>query len=84
MTTEELTAKLKHMYEHAPAGESTTMIHLFGVLYADELKGCGAPVTEIAKNSVGPSYATEISKGIRLARYVELKPDHRSTFLSSE
>ncbi|MDA8014638.1 MAG: hypothetical protein MPK09_03370 [Gammaproteobacteria bacterium] len=80
MQPEELAGKLRGMYDNAPEGEKTTMIHLFGVLYADELKNCGAPVAEIAKNSVGDAYHTEISKGIRLARYVELKAQHQGEF----
>ncbi len=74
MTPEELTDKLKSMYENAPDRDSVTMIHLFGIMYADELKHCSASKEEIAQNATGhPSYQTEINKGIRLARYVELK-----------
>ncbi len=72
MTTEELITKLLEMYENAPANDSTTMIRLFGIKYANELKNCGNPITEIAKRSVGENYHAEISKGIRLARYVEV------------
>ena len=80
MQPEELADKLKSMHDNAPKDETTTMIRLFGILYADELKNCGAPVTEIAKHSVGHSYHAEISKGIRLARYVELKAQHQGKF----
>jgi len=73
MTESELTAELKRMYNDAPHGESTTMIHLFGIMYADELKNRDTSVARIAANSVGPAYHTEISKGIRLAKYVDLK-----------
>lgn len=61
------------MYDNAPPDDSTTMIRLFGIIYADELNDCGVPMTEIAKNTVGHSYHAEISKGIRLAKYVQLK-----------
>jgi len=73
MTPVELELKLKDMYDNASKDESTTMIRLFGIKYASELKACGAPMTEIAKNSVGKSYHAEISKGIRLAKYVQIK-----------
>jgi len=73
MTESELTAELKRMYDSAPHGESTTMIHLFGIMYVDELKNRDISVARIATNSVGPAYHTEISKGIRLAKYVDLK-----------
>ena len=73
MTASELEAKLKEMYDNASQNESTTMIRLFGIKYANELKNCGVPMTQIAKNSVGNSYHAEISKGIRLAKYVQVK-----------
>jgi hypothetical protein len=72
MTTEELIAKLSEMHENALPRDSTTMIRLFGIKYANELKDCGDPITEIARRSVGKSYHAEISKGIRLARYVKV------------
>lgn len=80
MTPSELENKLLKMYRDAPEGDSTTMIRLFGIMYANELKVCGVPITEIAKNSVGDSYHAEISKGIRLAQYVELKENQRIKF----
>ena len=47
------------------------MIHLFGIKYADEIRDCGVPVTTIVRLSGLPhSYNTEVSKGVRLARYV--------------
>jgi len=73
MTESELTAELKRMYDGASHGESTTMIHLFGIVYADELRSRDVSVARVAANSVGPAYHTEISKGIRLAKYVDLK-----------
>ena len=71
MTPEELGRILSEMYRDAPEGEATTMIHLFGIEHADEIRDCGAPVTEIVRLSgLRASYNTEVSKGIRLARYV--------------
>ncbi|MCI5164567.1 MAG: hypothetical protein D3903_00405 [Candidatus Electrothrix sp. GM3_4] len=78
MTPIELERILKDMYENAPKGESTTMIRLFGIKYANELNECGVSMTVIAKNSVGSSYQTEIRKGINLAKYVQLKDSHYS------
>ena len=49
MTKQNLATELKKMYENALKRDSTTMIRLFGIKYA------------------------EISKGIRLARYVKIK-----------
>jgi len=74
MTKEDLVMELRKMYENAPKGDSTTMIRLFGIKYAFELKECGAPITEIAiLSKIGDNYHAEISKGIRLSKYVKLK-----------
>ena len=71
MTPDELACTLSEMYHDAPEREATTMIHLFGIKYADEIRDCGAPVTEIVRLSSLPNtYSTEVSKGVRLARYV--------------
>ena len=71
MTPEELGNTLSNMYHDASQGELTTMIHLFGIKYADEIRDCGATATEIVRLSgLHDSYKTEVSKGVRLARYV--------------
>ena len=71
MTPDKLARTLSEMYQDAPKREATTMIHLFGIKYADEIRDCGAPVTEIVRLSGLPSsYHTEVSKGVRLARHV--------------
>ena len=86
MTPEELVAKLKSMYDNADEKEAATMIHLFGILYAEQLDSCkrndGVSPTRIAKMAFpnNPSYATEVSKGMRLARYVQLKKEWAGHF----
>lgn len=61
-------------YINALEGEKVTMIHLFGIRYADEIERCGASCKDIAiKAGIQESYATEISKGVRLAKYVTVK-----------
>lgn len=56
------------------SNEKTTMIHLFGIMYAEEIKGCGSTPKEILKLANMPeSYQTEISKGVRLSKYVDVK-----------
>lgn len=71
MTPEELSKALSDMHDSAPEGEKPTMIRLFGIKYADEIRDCGATVTEIVRrSSVRDSYNAEVSKGIQLARYV--------------
>lgn len=74
MTKNELVDILNKMYSEAPKNDSTTMIRLFGIKYTDEITKNGIPVTEIVNESIiKNSYHAEISKGIRLAKYVELK-----------
>ena len=71
MTPDKLARTLSKMYHHAPKGEKTTMIRLFGIKYADEIRDCEASVPEIVRLSgLCNSYHTEVSKGIRLARHI--------------
>ena len=73
MTVRELAMRLKEMYENS-SKEKTTLIHLFGIMYAEEIMGCGSTPKEILKLANMPeSYQTEISKGVRLSKYVDVK-----------
>ena len=73
MTVEELGMVLKNMYENAPSKEQTTMIHLFSVKYAKEIRGNGYTPKEILEVAKMPiSYQVEINKGIKLAKYVSV------------
>ena len=59
-----------------PEGDSTTMIRLFGIVYVDEIGKCGATASEIVRLSdIRDKYNAEVSKGMRLARYVTVRPD---------
>ena len=74
MTKYELAKKLNDMYTNADKGDSTTMIRLFGIMYSDELIECTSSMSEIAELAeIGVNYHAEISKGIRLAKYVNVK-----------
>lgn len=74
MAPEELAGKLKDMYENASDGEVVLSVHLFGIKYAEEIKKGEASAAEIAKLAgISEKYGTEINKGCRLAKYVELK-----------
>ena len=77
MTVNELARALSEMYESADRGEKTTMIHLFGIRYAEIIIRNKYSASEILKETrlqngkkMDASYNTEISKGIRLSRYV--------------
>ena len=70
----ELGSILNGMYENAKTGETVLMIHLFGIKYASEIRKCKVSMKEIAKAANIPeSYATEINKGVNLAKYVMVK-----------
>ena len=75
MTEYELGQKLKEMYEEGiQKKEKTTQIHLFGIIYADVIRGNNLNIVEIIKFSgISSSYNVEVNKGIKLSKYVELK-----------
>lgn len=72
MTIEEAAKRLAAMYREAPDREKALSVHLFGIKYAEQIEGMTAH--GIAERAELPrSYGTEIRKGIRLARYVQLR-----------
>lgn len=75
MRTEELGQILREMYDTAPPNCMVTMIHLFGIQYADQLQGEKfiSRVREVAKAANLEKYIPEIYKGKRLAEYVTRK-----------
>lgn len=74
MTLGELSKILHDMYENAPRGEKTTMIHLFGIKYADAIRNSDFTIKELLKAAdMYESYNVEVNKGISLAKYVTLK-----------
>lgn len=74
MTAIQLASRLKEAYENAPYGEKVLQIHLFGIRYADELRNCDSKPDKIAREALNkPRFGTEIYKGMRLAKYVQLK-----------
>ena len=80
MTLTEFGACLRSMYD-TPGANKTTMIHLFGVIYADEIKDSGFKPIEILRAAkMQESYQTEINKGMRLSQYVQLKPSYKGKF----
>jgi 5-methylcytosine-specific restriction protein B len=71
MTNEQLAAELKNACERAGKGEHVTTVHCFGIRFANELKGRN--LKEIAGLAgIKESLGTEINKGVRLARHVQL------------
>ena len=80
MTVYDLAKELSEMYENADKGDKIAMIHLFGIRYAKVIKEKKLSAGEIVKNTklkngekFKKSYITEISKGMRLAKFVTEK-----------
>lgn len=74
MTLRDLALTLSEMYNNAPSGEQVTMIHLFGIKYADIIVENGYSKKDIIKASgLSNSYLTELSKGLKLSKYVIIK-----------
>lgn len=71
MSISELGMQLNKMYSNAPNGEQVAHIHLFGIKYAEEIYRNHYTIKEIIRASgINESYATELSKGIKLSKYV--------------
>ncbi len=74
MTKQDLGSILKEIYKSASEGEKVVMIHLFGIKYSEKIKECNCSTKEIAKAAdIHESYGTEISKGVKLSKYVTMK-----------
>ena len=71
--------ELKHMYSNAPNGYQMSMIHLFAIKYAKELKKYTLKTIAILATGKA-SFATEISKGINLANFVSIKESANKYF----
>lgn len=71
---QKLSEKLNEMYFSAMDGEAVAMIHLFGIKYASDIQELEESKRSIAKAAGIPeSYGTEISKGVKLSKYVTVK-----------
>jgi hypothetical protein len=62
---------LSEMYLNAPEGYQMTMVHLFGIMYAQELENMR--IKDIVYNATGKSSLwVEVSKGIKLSKYIKM------------
>jgi hypothetical protein len=76
-TSRELGTLLLKRYNVAPKKEKVTSVHLFGIEYPDEILRVG--IREVIEESGIPStYRTELSKGVKLAKYVTLLQLHKT------
>lgn len=74
-----LAEKLRVMLDLVPVGQRSTIHHLFGILYADEIRGMKIYELEYIAVLGGSTarMAKEISRGRNLAPYVQVKPAFR-------
>ena len=80
MTVNELGKTLKKMYE-LPGANKVAMIHLFGIIYGDEMRNLDIKPIEVIKAAdMKESYFAEVNKGIKLSKYVELKDQYKKMF----
>lgn len=73
MKIEGLSEKLNEMYETAQKNEQVASIHLFGIKYGDIMKKnkySSRKIIELA--GLKKSYASELSKGVKLSKYVKI------------
>ncbi len=76
---EELGGILKSKYDDALQDEKVTQIYLFSIIYAEEIRQNHYRISEIVKHStISQSFKTEVSKGIKLAKYVEIRDNNGS------
>jgi hypothetical protein len=74
MTLQQLGQKIKEIYFESREGEAVVMIHLFGIRYASEIRESGESMKAIAVAAgIQESYGTEISKGVKLSKFVNIK-----------
>ena len=73
MEPQELADILSHWYRNAPDGRKTAMIHLFGIVYADEI-GKSANKVVLLSELKGHPYGDLVRTGMHLAEYVTVKP----------
>ena len=62
---------LREAYENAPVGEKMLSIQLFGIRYAEQLKGMN--LGRLALEATGKELGVELRYGVKLAGYVILK-----------
>lgn len=65
---------LSGMYNGAPEGDKLTFIHLFGIQYADMITENNLSIKKIIEySSIKSSFATEVNKEVKLAKYVKVE-----------
>ena len=77
-TEKELGQMLRNKYENAPRNEQVLMIHLFGIEFRQLILDKKYKIANIIYEAgINESYKTELSKGVKLGKYVEIKSDKK-------
>lgn len=64
--------KLRDMYDFTD--NKALIVHLFGIKYAEIIRANGYNAREIIETAgLGYGYQSELQKGMKLAKYVEIK-----------
>lgn len=77
MNLTEAGRKLRAMYDAAAYREKACSTFLFGIKYADELRGLTNQAIVRASGLRQQSYPTNVARGRQLAKYVQLRPGTR-------
>ena len=72
MNESELAEIMRRMHRNAPNGERSTAVHLFGIRYVAELSAPNVSINTVSELAGLDKWYTEVRKGMRLAKYVEL------------
>lgn len=77
---QKMAASLRSMLAQAPIGATSAIHHLFGILYARELRDVKGYELDYIAGLAGSEHSMgrEIGKGRNLARFVEVKPEYRN------
>ncbi|MEA4919787.1 MAG: hypothetical protein VB078_02510 [Clostridiaceae bacterium] len=79
MDDTELAGILREIYANAKRNETVCQIHLFGINYAHELQSGSYSLKHILELSgISMGYLSEISKGVKLSKYVQLREEDLS------
>ena len=84
-TERELADALAKLHDAAGHGDKTLAVHLFGLIYADEIRGHGPGAAgRIARASgIGDEYTAELNKMMRVAPHVIVGTAETSRLLVS-
>ena len=73
MELQELADILSRWYRNAPNGRKIAMVHLFGIVYANEI-GKSSNKVVLLSELRGHPYGDLVRNGVHLAEYVTVKP----------